>query len=268
MSDVRTEARDNVLLLTIERPHAFNALTAEVIEALRREVVAAAEHPDFLAVVITGAGTKAFCAGADLKELDGRGADEALEILGFGQKAFREIEMAEIPVITAVNGVALGGGFELVLASDVPVLAMNAQLGLPESSLGLIPGYGGTQRLPRVVGEAVATHLMLTGTRLKAERAYALGITPVAPVDEGMALDAAMGIAEKICSQGPEAVKTILRSMDRGRGVALDAGLQIETGLAALAVAGQESTEGISAFLDKRPARFGAVSHTRHDGES
>lgn len=268
MSDVSRENRGRILILTINRPKSHNALTAEVIDTLRKEVVDAAENPDLLTVVITGAGPKAFCAGADLKELQDCGPDEALRILARGQRAFRDIEAAEIPVITAVNGVALGGGFELILASTVPVLAKNASLGLPESSLGLIPGYGGTQRLPRVVGTVVAAHLMLTGSSLDADRAYELGVTPVPPVDEGMALDAAMGLAERICEQGPEAVKAVLRSMDRGNGIPLDAALQIETGLAALAVAGEESTEGIGAFLDKRPPEFGPVGPTRRFGES
>lgn len=268
MTDVAKESMDGVLVLTINRPQAFNALTAEVIETLRREVVEAAGNPDYLAVVITGSGQKAFCAGADLKELQNCGADEAVRILSSGQQAFRDIEKAGIPVITAVNGLALGGGFELILASDIPVLAANAKLGLPESSLGLIPGYGGTQRLPRVAGEAVAAHLMLTGTKLGADRAYAVGITPIPPVEEGRALSAALEIAEKVCSQGPAAVKAILRSMDLGRGVPLDAGLQIETGLAALAVVGEESTEGIGAFLEKRAANFGSSGPLRQYGES
>lgn len=268
MSVVEIDTHGEVLVLTINRPEAFNALNAEVIEALRSRIVAAAGNPELRAVVITGAGPKAFCAGADLKELQDCDANQAAKILESGQSAFREIESAEIPVIAAVNGLALGGGFELILAADIPVLAANARLGLPETSLGLIPGYGGTQRLPRAGGDAVAAHLMLTGTKLDAHRAYALGITPIEPVDEGMAPQAAIAIAERICAQGPEAVKAVLRSIDRGRDASLDGGLQVETGLAALAVAGSESTEGIAAFLEKRPADFGTLLPSNPLGES
>lgn len=269
MSDVLVEKRGRTLVLTINRPQAFNALTAGVIETLRQEVMAAAQDPGLRTVVITGHGPKAFCAGADLKELQDCGADEALRILGGGQQAFKDIETAEIPVITAVNGVALGGGFELILASDIPVLAANATLGLPESSLGLMPGYGGTQRLSRVVGEPIALYLMLTGTKMNADRAHATGITPIVPVDEGTVLEAALEVADRINRQGPAAVKAILRSVGRGRGISPEAGLQIETGLAALAVAGEESTEGIGAFLEKRPAAFAPATDTeKNDGES
>ena len=150
---------------------------------------------------------------------------------------------------------ALGGGFELILASTIPVLSTKAALGLPESSLGLIPGYGGTQRLPRAVGEKVAAHLMLTGTRLSAERAYQLGLTPLAPVAPEELLATATGLAEAVAAQGPRAVRAILNALGAARN-GLDAGLAVETGLAALAVAGDESTEGINAFLQRRPPVF------------
>lgn len=266
MEDVKLEIKNSVLILTIHREEAFNALNRDVIGALREEVVAAAENPKILAVVITGSGEKAFSAGADLKELQGMNADEAQQTLGFGQNAFRDIEKAEVPVIAAVNGMALGGGFELILASTIPVIHNNAKLGLPEASLGLIPGYGGTQRLSRIVGENVAAHLMLTSTKLTADRAYELGLTPVPPVREGQVIDVALQVAEKICKQGPGAVKAIIRSMDRGRTAGPDSGLQIETGLAALAVAGEESTEGINAFINKRQADFRVTNSAKGGG--
>ena len=256
MSVLTTERAGAVTTLTINRPDAFNALNTEVIGTLLEAVTDAEKDPAVRAVVLTGSGEKAFSAGADLKELAGMGPDRAREVMTSGQQAFRTIERSSVPIIAAVNGVALGGGFELALASTFPVLSMKASLGLPESGLGLIPGYGGTQRLPRAVGQRAAAHLMLTGSRLDADRAYALGLTPVPPVAPEELLAAATGIAEKIAAQGPLAVRAILHALEVGRDAPLDAGLGVETGLAALAVAGEESTEGIGAFLERRPAKF------------
>ncbi|MFC9359624.1 enoyl-CoA hydratase/isomerase family protein [Rhodococcus sp. NPDC057014] len=256
MSVLTIERAGAVTTLTINRPDAFNALNTDVIGALLEAVTAAENDPAVRAVVLTGSGEKAFSAGADLKELAGMGPDRARQVLSSGQQAFRIIERSSVPIIAAVNGVALGGGFELALASTFPVLSMKASLGLPESGLGLIPGYGGTQRLPRAVGQRVAVHLMVTGSRLDADRAYALGLTPVPPVAPEELLAAATGIAEKIAAQGPLAVRAILHALEVGRDAPLDAGLGVETGLAALAVAGEESTEGIGAFLERRPAKF------------
>ncbi|GAA1003557.1 crotonase [Acrocarpospora pleiomorpha] len=253
---VRTERRGAVVVVTIDRPEVFNALNAEVLGRLRAAVLDAEDEPSTRAVVVTGSGDKAFSAGADLKELAGMGPDEARRTMEAGQRAMRDIERAAVPVIAAVNGVALGGGFELVLASTFPVLSTRASLGLPEAGLGLIPGYGGTQRLPRLIGAPAAAHLMLTGSRLDAERAHQLGLTPVPPVAPEDLLGTATGIAETIAAQGPTAVRSILAALEAGRDAPLDAGLRVETGLAALAVSGAESNEGVGAFLARRPAAF------------
>ena len=256
MTEVLATRDGAVLTLTINRPEAFNALNAAVISGLRDGLLSAAADPAIRAVVITGTGAKAFSAGADLKELVGMGPDLAHTTLAAGQRAFREIESAPIPVVAAVNGLALGGGFELILCATVPVLSTTAKLGLPESGLGLIPGYGGTQRLPRLIGQASAAHLMLTGARLEAERAYQLGLTPLPPVPPDELLSTAAELAADIAAQGPNATRAILQALSTGRDAPLDAGLGVETGLAALAVAGAESTEGINAFLERRPPMF------------
>ena len=253
-----------VITLTINRPEAYNALNADVLAALRDAVRSAEADPSVRAVVVTGAGEKAFSAGADLKELAGMSSDRAHEVMRCGQQVMRELERAALPVIAAVNGVALGGGFELALAVTFPVLSTRATLGLPESGLGLIPGYGGTQRLPRAVGAQTAAHLMLTGARLDADRAYQLGLTPVPPVPPAELLATATAIAQKIAAQGPRAVRSILAALDGGRDGSLAAGLQIETGLAALAIGGAESDEGIAAFLDRRPANFADLGSEEH----
>lgn len=256
MSVLLTDRTDTVTTLTINRPEAFNALDTEVITALLDAVAAAESDPSVRAVILTGSGEKAFSAGADLKELATMGAEPAHDVMSFGQRAMRALERATVPIIAAVNGLALGGGFELALAATFPVLSTRASLGLPESGLGLIPGYGGTQRLPRAIGRRVAAHLMLSGARLDADRAYALGLTPVPPVAPDELPAAALTIANTIAAQGPLAVRSILHALEVGRDAPLDAGLAAETGLAALAVAGAESTEGIGAFLARRPAAF------------
>lgn len=256
MSALDTARDGAVSILTIDRPESYNALDTEIITELHDAVLAAHADPSVRAIVLTGSGEKAFSAGADLKELAKMGPDRAREVMSAGQRMFRTIEQTPIPIVAAVNGLALGGGFELVLASTFPVLSTKASLGLPESGLGLMPGYGGTQRLPRVVGSQVAAHLMLTGTRLDADRAHQLGLTPIPPVLPDALLATATDLARTICAQGPHAVSAILRALDIGRDASLDAGLAVETGLAALAVAGDESGEGIGAFLERRTATF------------
>lgn len=267
MSELRNEQHGAVLLMTIDREHAHNALTAGVLQEISDGIAAATADPNVRAVVITGAGQKAFCAGADLRELEDISVDDAYRMLHAGQQAFRAVETSGIPVITAVNGIALGGGFELILASTFPILSTRASLGLPEASLGLIPGYGGTQRLPRAVGTATAAHLMLTGARLNADRAYQLGLTPVEPVEPAVLVQSAMECACRIAAQGPESVRMILQSLDFSRDTPLDAGLRLETGMAALAAAGRESREGISAFFEKRPAVFTQPADQNTNGE-
>ncbi|MGI6876073.1 enoyl-CoA hydratase/isomerase family protein [Amycolatopsis sp. 3B14] len=258
MSDLLVERTDATVTLTIHRPAALNALTGELLGDLRRCVAEAAGDPAVRAVVITGSGQKAFSAGADLNEITALGTDlaRARELMSRGQAALREIERAPVPVIAAVNGLALGGGFELVLASTFAVLSTRASLGLPESSLGLIPGYGGTQRLPHAVGQRVAAHLMLTGTRLSADHAHALGLTPVPPVAPDELLPTAASIAGTIASRGPLAVRAILRAVEAARDLPLDEGLSTETELAARAIVSAESTEGVAAFTERRTPVF------------
>ena len=184
------------------------------------------------------------------------GPDEAADAIAAGQATMDRVAAADVPVVAAVDGLALGGGFELALAATFTVLSESASLGLPESGLGLIPGYGGTQRLPRAIGARTATYLMTTGTRLDARRAYELGLSPVAPVPSARLVDTAHEIADRIAAQGPRAVRSILRAVRGGADGSLATGLGLEAGLAALAVAGAESAEGVEAFLARRTPRF------------
>ncbi|MGO9823489.1 MAG: enoyl-CoA hydratase/isomerase family protein [Solirubrobacteraceae bacterium] len=255
--EVIVEQDDAVAVVTINRPHVYNALNARTLRGIADAVGSLSASGAVGAIVITGAGERAFSAGADLDELAGLDAQQAHGVLGAGQRILAEIEHNPVPVIAAVNGVALGGGFELVLATAFPVLSTRASFGLPESGLGLIPGYGGTQRLPRVVGPAVAAHMMLTGERLLAERAYALGLSPLAPVEPAELLAVATQVAREVAARGPRAHAAILRVLRAGAPGTAE--LALETALAAIATAGAEAAEGIAAFRGRRQASFDRV---------
>jgi enoyl-CoA hydratase len=252
--EVIIERDGAVAVVTIDRPHVHNALNAPTLQGIANAVRSLTASGTVGAIVITGAGERAFSAGADLDELAGLDAHQAHGVLAAGQRILAGIEHNPVPVIAAVNGVALGGGFELALSTAFPVLSTRASFGLPESGLGLIPGYGGTQRLPRVVGPAVAAYLMLTGARLPAERAYALGLSPLAPVEPSQLLAAAKGVAGEIAARGPRAHAAILRVLRAGAPAAPE--LALETALAAIATAGAEAAEGIAAFKGRRKPSF------------
>jgi enoyl-CoA hydratase len=263
MNEVIVGQSGPVRLVRINRPQALNALTGSVLLELHRLVTEAADDDAIRAVVITGTGEKAFSVGADLRELDSLDPERLGELMRSNQQLIREIERAPVPVIAAVNGLALGGGFELVLACTFSVLSQAAALGLPETGIGLIPGFGGTQRLPRAIGPAVAAHLMLTGARLDADRAYQLRLTPVEPVAPGDLLTTACQIATQIADRGPAAVRTVLTALDQGGQVSLDDGLAAESELAIRAFAGEESAEGIAALFERRQAHFTSTEPAR-----
>lgn len=260
---VVVENEGSTALVRIDRPEVHNALNAATLRALRAAVRALAADARVRAVVITGTGDRAFSAGADLDELAGLDAASARTVLDVGQQVMSEIEASPVPVLTAVNGLALGGGFELVLASTFPVLSTRASLGLPESGLGLIPGYGGTQRLPRAVGARVAAHLMLTGTRLSAGRAYELGLSPIEPVEPEELLPVALRVADEIAARGPRASTAILQALRAGGSTPEPAALRLETALAAIATGSLEAAEGIAAFRERRTPSFPAPQEAR-----
>ena len=244
-----------VATVRINRPQVHNALDSALLTRLGAAIGDLAGHAR--AVVLTGTGGKAFCAGADLDELAGLTAEEAAPLLQAGQDIVRGIERSRVPVIAAVDGLALGGGFELVLACSFALVSTRAAFGLPEAGLGLIPGYGGTQRLARSVGPAVARHVMLTGHRIDADRAHALGIAVLPPVEPDALLPLALDTARRVAARGPAACRAILEAVDVGRDVPLDAGLVLESRLAAMAAGSAEAREGVAAFREKRPASYG-----------
>lgn len=246
---VRDEGR--VRYLTINRPKALNALNRAVIEQLGEAIDAVRTARSIGVVVIEGAGRRAFCAGADLTELSDLDADEAREVLQRGQRVFAAVESLPVPVIAAVDGFALGGGLELVLSCPLVFASDQARFGLPEARLGLMPGYGGTQRLRRAIGRAPALHMMLTGTHIDAERAWQLGMLSQPP------------LAAEHFTTAVSALATELARLSRSTaGLLLEAGrpepdgLHHEAALAAIAISSPDGREGISAFRDKRAAYF------------
>ena len=244
-----------VAVLTLNRPSVLNALNAATLDQLRRAVLDCRHDASVGAVVITGAGTKAFAAGADIRELAGKSAADMQAHARQGQHVFDLIEHLGKPVIAAVNGFALGGGCELALACSLRVAADTAVLGQPEIHLGLIPGFGGTQRLPRLVGKGVALDLLLTGRQVAADEALRLGlVTRVVPPGELMT--AARTLAAELAGRAPLASRYMLEAVNTGLDMSLEKGQVFEASLFGLAAATDDSREGTAAFLEKRAPQF------------
>lgn len=245
----------DVVTVRLDRPGALNALNGQVLAELD-VFLGKVAHDGTRVVVLTGTGDRAFCAGADLEEITGLGATEAYELLATGQHVLSRLARSPVPVVAAVNGLALGGGFELALSCTFAVLAEGAELGLPETGLGLIPGYGGTQRLARRIGLPAAAHAILTGERFTAQRAYALGLTPVPPVPAEALLARTQALAHQIATRGPRAVRAALLALHQGADGDLGPGLALESALAGLATGSEEAAEGVSAFRERRSPDF------------
>jgi enoyl-CoA hydratase len=245
-----------VALLTINRADKLNALNRAILEELDAALDVIAQDEGIRALVITGAGTKAFVAGADIAEIAAlEDREAALEFSRFGQKVFSKIERLTIPVIMAINGYALGGGCELTLCGDVRIAADTAQLGQPEVNLGVIPGYGGTQRLPRIVGRDRAKSIIFTGERLSAEEALHIGLVDrVVPAAELM--DTALTLARSLAGKAPRALALAKMAINDGLALPLDQALELEADLFAQAADTQDRREGTSAFLEKRQPRW------------
>jgi enoyl-CoA hydratase len=255
--DIVVSLEDPVIaVVRINRPKVHNALSAALIGELADMIDSFGNDPEIRAVIVTGTGEKCFSAGADIGELTGIDMSATTAMMEAGQAAFRRIEQSRIPVVVAVNGLALGGGLELVLACSFAVLSTNASLGLPEAGLGLIPGYGGTQRLARAVGSAVARYVMLTGRRLSAADGYRLGLTPVPPVQPADLIQTTFEMAHEISVRGPQACTSILNLVSRGMDLPLDEGLSMETNFAVRALGSSEAEAGITAFTQRQVPKF------------
>lgn len=243
-----------VAIVTINRPDKLNALNADVFEDLSALLAHVAADESVRGLILTGAGEKSFVAGADIRQFTELDAVSGRAFARAGQAVFERIEHLPKPVIAAVNGYALGGGFELALACHLRVASENAQFGAPEVTLGLLPGWGGTQRLPHLVGRGIATEILLTGDRITAQRAYEIGlVNRVTP--PGGALEGAMALMQTILSRAPHAVTLVLEALAASDGP-IDRGQQLEASLFGQACGTEDFREGVSAFLEKRPARF------------
>ena len=251
MDYVRVEREDGVAVMTIDRQEKLNALDRQVVEEIGQSLLELeAEEPR--AIVVTGAGERAFIAGADIRAMSVMDPIEAKRFSEIGHAAMALLDRSPVPTIAAVNGFALGGGCEVALACDVRIAAENATFGFPEVGLGILPGMGGTQRLPRLIGPALAKELIFTGRRIGADEARELGLVNRVVPDHEL-LDTALAWARKLAGQAPLSVGRIKAVSARGD---LAAGLEAEQQAFVEALQTADAREGISAFLDRRRATW------------
>ena len=244
---------DELALITLDRPEALNALSFALLDDLSRQLDSIASG-DTRALLVTGAGDRAFSAGADIKELMGRTLVEQRARAMLGQSVLAKLDQLPLPSIALINGYAFGGGLELALACTFRLAAPTARLGFPEIKLGLIPGYGGTQRLPRLVGEARATELILTGRTVLAEEAERIGL--INHIVEGDLIEAGQAFARKMTGFSLPVLCLARDAIRRAHDLPLHDGLKIEADLSTLAFQTADAVEGMTAFIEKRKAVF------------
>jgi enoyl-CoA hydratase len=251
MQNVLLDRDGHVAVVTINRPQKLNALDDPTIAELDGCIASLADDDAVGAIVLTGAGEKAFVAGADIQGLSRQGVLDGRDNARTGQALTLRIEESPKPVLAAINGFALGGGLELALACDLRFCSTNSKLGLPEVGLGIIPGYGGTQRLPRLLGQGLALQLILTGDPITAEEAHRIGLVNgvFAPAE---LLPAVKAVAARIVSRGPLAVALAKQAVRRGAGLPLHDALELEADLFGIVSSSPEMKEGMAAFLEKR----------------
>jgi len=250
---VRTDVSESIATLIIDRPEVRNALDLDTVAAVREALGRLETDASVGVVIITGAGESAFVSGADINDIRERGRDEGLAAIN--SSLFAEIERFPRPTIAAVNGYAFGGGCELALACDIRIASDTAKFGQPELGLGIIPGAGATQRLPRLVGMGRAKHMILTGEVIDAKQALEIGlVSAIAPA--GQLQLRARELAKKILRQGPLAARLAKIALNASARVDMDSGLLIETLAQALCYSSEDKREGTTAFLEKRKAKF------------
>jgi enoyl-CoA hydratase len=247
--------QDGVGVVTVNRPKSLNALDSRTVQELAQVVEAARSDASLRALVVTGAGEKAFVAGADIAQMSGLSAIEGRRFADLGHRALAALEALDIPTIAAVNGFALGGGCELALACDLVYASEKARFGQPEVNLGIIPGFGGTQRLARRVGVMRAMEMILTGDMVDAAKARDLGLVlEVLPADKLM--EHVLGVARKIAGKGAVCVAQAKRAVLASADTDLKTGNELERQAFAVLFGTEDAREGMKAFLEKRPARF------------
>lgn len=251
----KTAAGHKIGVLTLNRPEALNALNQQLLGELKEVLSEIAKSREIRCLLLTGAGEKAFVAGADIKEMEKLNSAQAREMAEKGQALLQKIEDLHCPSIAVVNGFALGGGLELALACDFIIASSKAKWGLPEVTLGLIPGYGGTQRLSRVVGRAVARRVALSGEIYSAQQGYDWGVFTEL-VEPAELMPKAMKLAETLATRAPRALSWVKEAINRGHDLDQPAGLKLEAELFGRTFETADHNEGIQAFIAKRPANF------------
>lgn len=249
-----TQLESGILHILLDRPDALNALNQELLQTFYRTILSAKENDAVKAILISGSG-KAFCAGADIKQLAELDAQEGLAFARAGQNVFRALEQLGKPSLAAINGFALGGGCELAMAATLRIGSTAACFGQPEVKLGVIPGFGGTQRLARLVGKGRALDLCLTGRIIKAEEALAWGLISEVVAEDAL-LNRAQTILSGITKMGPVALKSVMTVIDYGYNLSLEEALELEAAHFGLCCATRDKQEGVKAFIEKRAAEF------------
>ncbi|ALV22088.1 enoyl-CoA hydratase-related protein [Carnobacterium antarcticum] len=250
------EKSEGIAILKINRPKMLNALSLEVLQELTLALDAVEIDPFVHVLILTGSGEKAFVAGADITEMKEKNAIEGRDFSLFGNAVFSKLEQLRQPTIAAVNGFALGGGCELALACDIRIGAENAKFGQPEVGLGIIPGFGGTQRLPRLIGIGKAKELIYTGTNIAAEEAYRIGLLNKVVAAEEL-IDEAKAMAEKVMKNSPLGVEGSKKAINQGLQMNLQQALALESEIFGALFATEDQKEGMAAFIEKRKAQFG-----------
>lgn len=255
MKFILNEISNKVGYIIINRPEAMNAMNSEVIKELDESVKELAENEEVGVIIITGSGEKAFVAGADIKAMQTMSSRQAVEFSREGQEMTKTIENSPKPVIAAINGFALGGGCEIALACDIRIASDNAKFSQPEVALGIIPGWGGTQRLPRLIGKGRAIEMIASGEMIDAEEALRIGlVNHVVPQEE--LIEKAKSIAKSILKNGPRAVASSIRSIHKGFDESIESALDIELNEFAELFETDEQREGTTAFIEKRKPNF------------
>jgi len=248
------EKQEGIATLTINRPEVLNALNTETLKELKKAFCELDSDAEVKVIILTGTG-KAFVAGADISEMRPLNAAQGREFGLLGQKVFTSVENLSKPVIAAVNGFALGGGTELALSCDLIYASEKAKFGQPEVGLGVTPGFGGTQRLPRRVGTAMAKELIYTGRMIRADEAKAIGLANKVVAPEAL-MEEVMGLAQEIASKGQVSVRMAKTAINRGMDVDINSALTIEADAFGLCFASSDQKEGMAAFVEKRKPEF------------
>lgn len=252
---IKLEVKDNIAYLTVDQPKSLNALSSKVLKELSQAATEIAESNEAKVVIITGAGEKSFVAGANIKEMQSLNAIEGRKFSDIGNSAFEQIANLPQPTIAAVNGFALGGGCELAIACDIRLASENAIFGQPEVGLGITPGFGGTQRLPRLIPTGIAKELIYTARNVKAQEAKEIGLVNHVYTQEELMAEAEK-LAQKILGKGQLAIQKAKKAIDVGLDSSLQRGLDMEREVFGILFSTEDQKEGMSAFIEKRQPEF------------